>query len=166
MGSHAIFELKVWYANLWVDNLIELHGVQPLARKALTLGFKGLTPLMVGSQSLVTNIYIYIYITLRHFKNMRINIIGNSNITNKLEEKCILCNEAHLQPMPKFQYGNKQKPKSQLQCLNQGANLPQIKHDKFPPNITPDFVLCNYLKNILCIYFITFPWTNYFLYMM
>ena len=145
MGRH-IFELKVWYDNLWVDNLIELHGVQPLARKALTLGFKGLTPLMVGSQSLITSIYI----TTSLQKHIRSNI----------------SNEAHLQPMPQFQYGNKQKPKSQPQCLNQGANLPQIKHDKFPPNITPDFVLCNYLRNILCIYFITFPWTNYFLYMM
>ena len=145
MGRH-IFELKVWYDNLWVDNLIELHGVQPLARKALTLGFKGLTPLMVGSQSLITSIYI----TTSLQKHIRSNI----------------SNEAHLQPMPQFQYGNKQKPNSQPQCLNQGANLPQIEHDKLPPNITPDFVLCNYLRNILCIYFMTFPWTNYFLYMM
>ena len=46
-------------------------------------------------------------------KKIRSNIIGNSNITNKLEEeRCILRNEAHLQPMPQFQYGNKQKPNS------------------------------------------------------
>ena len=72
-------------------------------------------------------------------KHIRSNIIGNSNITNKLEEeRCILSNEAHLQPMPQFQYGNKQKPNSQPQCLNQRANLPQIKHDRLPPNIMPN----------------------------
>ena len=58
-------------------------------------------------------------------KHLRSNIIGKSNIKYKLEEeRCILSNEAHLQPIPQFQYGNRQKPNSQPQCLNQGANLP------------------------------------------
>ena len=41
-------------------------------------------------------------------KHLRSNIIGNSIIKYILvEERCILSNEAHLQPMPQFQYGNK-----------------------------------------------------------
>lgn len=34
---------------------------------------------------------------------------------------------------PQCQYGNKNKPNSQPQSLNQGADLPKIKHDRLPP---------------------------------
>ena len=79
---------------------------------------------------------MYNHVTSKTFKEQH---NWQSNIKYKLEEeRCILSNEAHLQHMPQFQYGNKQKPNSQPQCLNQGENLPQIKHDRLTLNITPN----------------------------